>query len=464
MTGACLRLSLDHESGSNASTIQVGLVSPGGKLYSQLAPIHVKDTYLGHLFLSHRTDFWRAQMSAELVDSYMSVDMPLYWGEVKLGDFPEVINFFFSNLDAEAQITLPPFEGNLLIAGSNYRWLTFISEDTDPETTHQHRVGLFVHDEQRLFETLVITAGIRFDYNNITPIVISPRLAGVWRFAENQFLRLAFGQAFRKPSFYETSTRFKGVKGTDAFPELGGFFRNNLGNPDLDNEKTTSFEVGYRAQLLDNSLTVETDVFYTLFRNTISFQLDINEDDFGLPDLENSMMKFGNNGREVDSVGGSISLTYRVKTLRLSANYTFRHSWYISDPPGGPTAAEGSKGERVPWEPAHLVNLSFHYIPEKGLRLGMSLHGHSSCDLAWPKDGSIFGEDILVHSPPAYFVSGFLAWRFDAGSRWAEVGVRAFNVLNAGFRDLPAVARPGTTELGGELLGRRIFLFLRGSI
>ena len=174
--------------------------------------------------------------------------------------------------------------------------------------------------------------------------------------------------------------------------------------------------------------------------------------------------KFGNNGREVDSVGGSISLTYRVKTLRLSANYTFRHSWYISDPPGGPTAAEGSKGERVPWEPAHLVNLSFHYIPEKGLRLGMSLHGHSSCDLAWPKDGSIFGEDILVHSPPAYFVSGFLAWRFDAGSRWAEVGVRAFNVLNAGFRDLPAVARPGTTELGGELLGRRIFLFLRGSI
>jgi hypothetical protein len=50
------------------------------------------------------------------------------------------------------------------------------------------------------------------------------------------------------------------------------------------------------------------------------------------------------------------------------------------------------------------------------------------------------------------------------GSRWAEAGVRAFNLLNTGFRDLPAMTRTDGTEQGGELLGRRIFLFLRGSI
>ena len=111
----------------------------------------------------------------------------------------------------------------------------------------------------------------------------------------------------------------------------------------------------------------------------------------------------------MDSAGGSVSITYRVEnSWRFSANYTFRHSWYISEPPDGPTATEGSKGERVPWEPAHLVNLSFHYIPKNGPRMGMSLHGHSSCDLAWPEDGSIFGEDIPIHSPAAYFISGFL--------------------------------------------------------
>ena len=175
-------------------------------------------------------------------------------------------------------------------------------------------------------------------------------------------------------------------------------------------------------------------------------------------------MKFQNTGREADSAGGSVSLTYRVKTLRLSANYTFRHSWYIADPPGGPAATEAGKGERVPWEPAHLANLSFHYIPKNGPRFGMSLHGHSSCDLAWQEGGSLFGDSILIHSRPAYFISGFLAWRYSTRSWWAEVGVRAFNILNAGFRDLPAMARPDGGELGGELLGRRIFLFLRGSI
>jgi len=32
------------------------------------------------------------------------------------------------------------------------------------------------------------------------------------------------------------------------------------------------------------------------------------------------------------------------------------------------------------------------------------------------------------------------------------------------FRDTPAVTRPDGVLLGGELIGRRIFVFLRGSI
>jgi hypothetical protein len=188
-------------------------------------------------------------------------------------------------------------------------------------------------------------------------------------------------------------------------------------------------------------------------------------DEFGLPDLITSEMKFKNTGREADSVGGSISVTYCVKHWRFNTNYTFRHSWYISDAPGGPAPREGSKWERVPWEPAHLANLSFSYIPEVGLRFGAAVHGHSSTDYALSEDGSLFGEYFLVHSPPVYFVSGFLSWRFEAsGSRWAEVGIRVFNIMNAGFRDLQAVTRPDGVEMGGELLGRRIFLFMRGSI
>ena len=462
-----VNLHITRGTDSAETAIQLGLVHPEGLMYSQLGPAEAKDVFMSHLFLLHRTDLIRAHLYCRMIDQDWYMDVPLDWGKTKLGDIPEVINFFSFKLVSDVQLTTSPFKDNLLIAGGNYRWFYVASDNMNPKETHQHRVGFFVHDEHRLIETLVVTAGVRFDYNTITPYAISPRLAGVWQFAENQSLRLAFGQAFRKPSYYEASMHLTGVKGTEAFPELGEFFERNVGNDQLGNEKTTTLEAGHRVYFLEKSLTVETNVFYTQYRNTISFQLDMKTDAFGLPDLNPegpSFMKFQNTGREADSVGGSVSLTYRVKTLRLNANYTFRHSWYTADPPGGAVATEAGKGERVPWEPAHLVNLSFYYIPEKGLRFGMSLHGHSSCDLAWQEGGSLFGDSILMHSPPAYFISGFLAWRFDAGSRWAEVGVRAFNVLNAGFRDLPAVARPGTTELGGELLGRRIFLFLRGSI
>jgi outer membrane receptor for ferrienterochelin and colicin len=376
------------------------------------------------------------------------------------------VNFFYSNLDADVQITWSPFDGNLLIAGGNYRWITMVSEDNDPKTTYQHRVGFFLHDEQRLFESLILTAGVRIDYNTITPLAVSPRVAVVWRFAPNQMLRLAFGQAFRKPCYFETSIHLTGFKGTAAFPELGDFFKDNIGNEHLGNEKTTSLEAGHRASFLDNRLTVESDVFYTQYRNTVSFQFDIETNPMtGLPDLSRSQMMFRNTGREVDSVGGSVSLTYRVKkTLRVNANYTYRHSWYISEPPGGPPPGEGAEGERVSWEPEHLANCSFHYLPKGGFRFGAAVHASSSSDYALPEEGSIFGENILVHNPPIFFISGFVAWRIEIGSGWAEAGVRAFNLLNTGFRDLPAMTRMDGTEQGGELLGRRIFFFLRGSI
>jgi hypothetical protein len=45
-----------------------------------------------------------------------------------------------------------------------------------------------------------------------------------------------------------------------------------------------------------------------------------------------------------------------------------------------------------------------------------------------------------------------------------EAGVRAYNVLNIGFQDTPAITRWDGKPFGGELMGRLILLFLRGSI
>ena len=461
-----LRLHVEHRGESSTSTLLAGLIKPEGGLYSALAPVWVKNVFMGHMLLGHRTEAIRAQLSYNFIDVDTVWDIPIYYGDVKLGEPPEKISGLMSSLDAYFQFTWIPFENNLLITGCNYRWIAFLSEDNDPDAVHQHRVGLFIHDEQRLREDLVLTLGVRFDYNSITPYTFSPRLALVWRAGEGQYLRLAAGQAFRKPSFFNTSMHMTGFIGEPGFKTLGEFFRQSIGNESLKNESITTVEAGYRGYFLDKHLSVEAAAFYNRYRNTISIFIEMAKDEFGLPNLADSIFRFENTGREVDSLGGSVSLNYQAtRALRLNANYTIRRSWYISDPPGGAIEGLGQrKGDRVSWEAAHLFNFWFHYLFERGLRVGMSLHARSAADFPRQEHGGLFDEMVSIPRKAICLMSGFVSWQVVWGGSRIEAGVRVYNALNDGFRDNSAVTRVDGKEIGGELIGRMIFVFLRGAI
>jgi hypothetical protein len=80
------------------------------------------------------------------------------------------------------------------------------------------------------------------------------------------------------------------------------------------------------------------------------------------------------------------------------------------------------------------------------------------------ENGGLFDDHVALHNPELWMLSGFAAWRETIGPGWLELGVRVFDVLNFGFRDNMAITRLDGTELGGELMGRRVFLFLRGAI
>jgi hypothetical protein len=147
----------------------------------------------------------------------------------------------------------------------------------------------------------------------------------------------------------------------------------------------------------------------------------------------------------------------------VGLNYTYRYSFFISDPVGFLESGAGKEGDRVAWEPAHMGNLFFHYLPELGLRLGLSVHADSRRE-GFISTGGAFDRRIVVPEPARCFFSGFMAWRFDAGSGFIELGLKAFNFLRIPFRDLPGDEYASEGELGGEVLGRRIFLFIRGAV
>jgi len=460
------RLLLDYQTGSSTSILDAGVAMANGALYTAFAPAFLHDGMLAHLLLRHHRENLKTQLGVNFMNAELIWDIPLYFGETKMGEPPDLMIMYSTAVDAEVQADWSFFEGNLLIAGGNYRWITSISDANQPEVIHQHRVGVFFQDEQRLFDELVLTGGIRLDYNSITPFTVSPRLAAVWRFAEQQYLRAAAARAFRKPSFFNTHIHIKGFRPERGFEELEDFFLDNIGNPELDNENITVIEAGYRGRFLDKRLYVEVSTFYNRYRDTIAMYDNMVTDQFGIPDLVNSEFFFKNEGREVDTLGGSVSGTFQItRALRLHINYTFRYSWYISDPGSAASEPEESRaGDRIPWEPAHLFNLWFHYLAESGLRLGASLHGRTGFLTTRAENGGLFDENIDIDSPPLLLAGAFASWRWKLGSGWAEAGVRVYNLFNVGFRDSMAIRRPDGTEVGGDLLGRQIFLFLKGSL
>jgi outer membrane receptor protein involved in Fe transport len=463
-----LRVFLTHKGDLGTTTLEADFGIGHGKIFTILAPMYFERGLIAACMASHSTELIKAHVWFDLLEGKGTFDLPLVLNDIKLGEMPNPMSFISIASDAEVQLTWSPFEDNLLIAGANYRWVTMLADFNDPEEVYQHRAGVYLHDEQRLFEDLVLTAGIRLDFNSLThkqPLTISPRLAAVMQFAKGHSMRLAFGQAFLKPAFFNSSFHIKGVKEEPGFEGIADFIKSQVGNEDLTNEKIMAFETGYVGRLLDGNLRIEANVFYNMYRDFIVMSDHTVLDNMGLPDLENSHHHFMNVGMKVDSLGGSVSVSYQIKSRwRLDLNYTYRYTWYINEPQEYQTAGDVEKGDRVPWEPAHLFNLAFHHLMKNGFRFGASLHADSSKDFGILETGLMFDKRIPFHIPARWYAGAFIAYRAPVNPGWLEIGLRAFNLLNTRYLDIPLVYRPNGDEFGGEYINRRLFAYIRGAI
>ena len=81
---------------------------------------------------------------------------------------------------------------------------------------------------------------------------------------------------------------------------------------------------------------------------------------------------------------------------------------------------------------------------------------------AGPDDIEGFDQRVPVPQGSTISLHAFAAWRFGFGPRWMEAGLRAFNLLNTPYYDYPGTVNPEGIDVGGELLVRRITLYVRG--
>jgi iron complex outermembrane receptor protein len=123
-------------------------------------------------------------------------------------------------------------------------------------------VGFYLQDEYHIFDNLILTGGIRYDYFETFGGTVNPRVALIYSPLARTTVKFLFGTAFRPPSGYELYYRDGATQKTD---------------PDLHEESSTNYEL-ILEQNLGKHFRGTVSGYYTLIRNLITLVNDPADD------------------------------------------------------------------------------------------------------------------------------------------------------------------------------------------
>lgn len=271
-------------------------------------------------------------------------------------------------------------------------------------------ISVYVQDVVRASESVQVTLGLRDDYNDAYPNTVSPRIGALWQASENAGFFGSVNRAHRAPSLADrfVKTEFNGM-----------LFE---GNPNLDPETLTAYEVGIRwtpAGSLRGSLAA----FYNDLEDVFEFMMD--------PD---GVFRNYNVARE-ENYGLEAGLEFDLaKDLTGFLNYTWTEGTY-EEFPSDPTV----EGNRLAYLAKDKVSCGLEYATER--RLVARLEGRYT----GPRDGD--AQHTAANRLDEYFV---LDGRLRVPvSRRLTATFSVDNALDTEYQDFPQQDQPGRTFLIG---------------
>lgn len=157
---------------------------------------------------------------------------------------------------AEARYTGILTNAHQVTLGLDYR--EEVSRAGDREKFEMDNMGVYLQDEYQVTEPLLLVGSVRLDRHSEYGSQVTPRVNLLYRIAGNWRLRAAYGEGFRAPSFTEFFAETGRARGAEIVEP----------NPDLDPEKSRSYEAGIETRYRDVSVNV------TAFRNEIRDMID----------------------------------------------------------------------------------------------------------------------------------------------------------------------------------------------
>ncbi len=445
--------------------IETGVLDASGFMHSPLGPLQLKDMFNYYGRIRYTWDKLDVQVYYDRSEIEALFEMNLYMKDVDvtIATIPPVIGQV-DKYGATAMHTLEFFH-NRLTYGAEYVFNYYYADILVEPDRYEHRLGVYLQDEINLSDlfadlfgaeipTLLFTAGVRYDHNNITDWEISPRASLVFSPAEAHSLRLGYAHAFLKPSFLQTHTHIY-VDSELGLDEL------NVGDPHLDNRTIDSLEFGYGASFLDNRLILKLDLAYNWYRDTIYYETDparmnyIERAGIMIPDITRPGPGMGFFNQPEGSDGHDVELQVIIRPSERSRLF----AW------GGYRQVFDNQTKRfVVGEPVWRFGAGADLKSRRGWMVSLrAFYTGRHQRIIFNPEG-ILEPDIPVPVPAHWLVNARVAVELARKPFKLSAGLEGFDILGTRFTELGALPRPNQPDYSAELLGRKVILFLHGEI
>lgn len=262
-----LRYDRNLGDGSSILTANVGWAETDGIVHSGIGPFNIAS---GTGFTYGKVSWNKNALALNFYANLLDGSAP---NLLTVGTDGNPLVFDFAtdtyNLDFSNSHALPK---NTVTYGGNFRQVDF-DLSIAPGEDERQEVGVFLQDEIELTDKLTWLVGARWD--DIDPVgsVVSPRTSLLFSPTPDHNFRLSYNKAFRAPSLVENYLNTAIVNGLDLgavlgpvlgvqLPSIPYFFPSlALGNPLLQEERLTAYEVGYVGSLAGGKSTVTLAVY-----------------------------------------------------------------------------------------------------------------------------------------------------------------------------------------------------------
>lgn len=341
-----------------------------------------------------------------------------------------------NSTNIDAQHTLAFGDVHRVTYGINYRHNQASSEFLDGPG-REDRVGLYIQDEWKAFETLTAVGGLRFDMDSFINPTYSPRFSLIYKPAPEHSIRAGIAVAFRSPTIFEERTLSLSTSNFGT-----GVLR---GSPQLGPEQVIAYDLGYQGWYLKHRLRARADLFFNHMTDLIGV---------GLNTGSTSASSFFNGGSasalggSADIYGGEAGVEFLAfPWLSGFANFSYQEIGQTFGNTNrvkrGAPRFKVSGGLRTDFDNGVSGEAALHYVGssryqiDPGFALFAPFAGTSAPD-------TLVGSYTLVN-----LRGGYKFWKVN-GREKAELAVSLFNTLNDKHQEHPL----------GEIIGSRVLGWL----